>query len=329
MLTRLCERHETAVFALHDIPLALSQTDRVIVLDEGRIVLDAPARDLPPPTSCRGTGAEVATRPPPATVRLPRGEPPVPALRAREPRSRRPRRHRARPLGGAAPAAGRARAAGPPVRRGQEHRLDGRLRGPRRRARRERGLVLASRSRAPRTVRLVCAFLRSVHELFWALLLLQVTGLSATTGILAIALPYTGIFAKVFSEMIEEADLAAVRVLPTGTGALSAFLYARLPELGRAVQDLHALPARMRPALDPGARLHRPADDGLPPRIRLPAGPLRRGRRAARSSSTCSSARAACGRAPRPSRPARRAACWSCPRRSGAARSARISSKHL
>ena len=75
--------------------------------------------------------------------------------------------------------------------------------------------------------------------------------------------------------MIEEADLAAVRVLPSGTGALSAFIYARLPELAARVQDLHALPARMRPALDPGARLHRPADDGLPPRIRLPAGPLR------------------------------------------------------
>jgi phosphonate transport system ATP-binding protein len=46
VLARLCERHETAVFALHDIPLALSQMDRIVVLDEGRIALDAPARDL-------------------------------------------------------------------------------------------------------------------------------------------------------------------------------------------------------------------------------------------------------------------------------------------
>jgi len=46
VLNRLCERHETAVFALHDIPLALSQMDRIVVLDEGRIALDAPARDL-------------------------------------------------------------------------------------------------------------------------------------------------------------------------------------------------------------------------------------------------------------------------------------------
>src|SRR5215210_5287014 len=93
------------------------------------------------------------------------------------------------------------------------------------------GLALAVVFARSRFVRLVCAFLRSIHELFWALLLLQVTGLSPTTGILAIALPYTGVFAKVFSEMIEEADLAAVRVLPSGTGALSAFVYARLPDL--------------------------------------------------------------------------------------------------
>src|SRR5215212_4861142 len=93
------------------------------------------------------------------------------------------------------------------------------------------GLALAVVFGRSRSVRLICAFLRSLHELFWALLLLQVTSLSPTTGILAIALPYTGVFAKVFSEMIEEADLSAVRVLPSGTGALSAFAYARLPEL--------------------------------------------------------------------------------------------------
>jgi len=52
-------------------------------------------------------------------------------------------------------------------------------------------------------IRLFSAFLRSVHELFWALFLLQITGLSPATGILAIALPYTGIFAKVFAEIIE------------------------------------------------------------------------------------------------------------------------------
>ncbi len=46
VLARLCDRHETAILTMHDIPLALAQTDRIVVLDEGRIVLDAPARDL-------------------------------------------------------------------------------------------------------------------------------------------------------------------------------------------------------------------------------------------------------------------------------------------
>src|SRR5712692_9604413 len=82
-----------------------------------------------------------------------------------------------------------------------------------------------------RAVRLFCAFLRSVHELFWALLLIQVTGLSPLTGILAVAIPYSGIFAKVFAEMIEEADLSAERVLPVGTSTITRFAYARIPEL--------------------------------------------------------------------------------------------------
>jgi phosphonate transport system permease protein len=82
-----------------------------------------------------------------------------------------------------------------------------------------------------RAVRLLCAFLRSVHELFWALLLIQVAGLSPATGILAVAIPYSGIFAKVFAEMIEEADLAAERVLPVGTSTIARFAYARIPEL--------------------------------------------------------------------------------------------------
>ncbi len=93
------------------------------------------------------------------------------------------------------------------------------------------GFLLALVFARSRTVRILCAFLRSIHELFWALLLMQVMGLGPLTGVLAIALPYAGIFAKVFSEMIEEADLSALRVLPRGTGTISAFAYARLPDL--------------------------------------------------------------------------------------------------
>jgi phosphonate transport system permease protein len=93
------------------------------------------------------------------------------------------------------------------------------------------GFLLALIFERFRAIRLLSAFLRSVHELFWALLLIQISGLSPTTGILAIAIPYSGIFAKVFSEMIEEADLSAEKVLPAGTSVISRFAYSRIPEL--------------------------------------------------------------------------------------------------
>jgi phosphonate transport system ATP-binding protein len=48
ILTELAARHETLILALHDVALALAHTDRIVVLEAGRIVLDAPARDLDP-----------------------------------------------------------------------------------------------------------------------------------------------------------------------------------------------------------------------------------------------------------------------------------------
>lgn len=93
------------------------------------------------------------------------------------------------------------------------------------------GFLLAIAFPRLAAVRATALGLRSVHELFWALLLLQVFGLGPATGVLAIAIPYAGIFAKVFAEIIEEADLSAERVLPSGTSAVSAFAFARLPEV--------------------------------------------------------------------------------------------------
>ncbi|MBB3713443.1 phosphonate transport system permease protein [Limimaricola variabilis] len=78
-------------------------------------------------------------------------------------------------------------------------------------------------------VRWLCILIRSIHELFWALLLLGITGLGPLTGVLAIALPYAGIFAKVFAEYLAEADPAATRALPRRTPPLSRLLWSRLP----------------------------------------------------------------------------------------------------
>ena len=46
VLRRMAERHETLILALHDVPMALGFADRILVLDAGRLVLDAPARSL-------------------------------------------------------------------------------------------------------------------------------------------------------------------------------------------------------------------------------------------------------------------------------------------
>jgi phosphonate transport system ATP-binding protein len=46
VLRVLCERHETKIFAMHDIRLALEHSDRIILLESGRIILDERATCL-------------------------------------------------------------------------------------------------------------------------------------------------------------------------------------------------------------------------------------------------------------------------------------------
>ncbi|MFV9616145.1 MAG: PhnE/PtxC family ABC transporter permease, partial [Gammaproteobacteria bacterium] len=80
-----------------------------------------------------------------------------------------------------------------------------------------------------RLVHMSCAVLRSIHELFWALIFLQFFGLHPLTGVLAIAIPFSAICAKVYAEILEEADSSADNALPSGSGSISRFFYARLP----------------------------------------------------------------------------------------------------
>ena len=74
-----------------------------------------------------------------------------------------------------------------------------------------------------------CAFIRSIHELFWALIFLQLFGLHPLTGILAIAVPYTGVFAKVYAEILEENQHSAFRLLDNGRNYLTRFFYTYFP----------------------------------------------------------------------------------------------------
>ena len=79
-------------------------------------------------------------------------------------------------------------------------------------------------------VRTFCAFIRAIHELFWALIFLQFFGFHPLTGVLAIAIPYSGIFAKVYSEILDEVDPEPGRLLPPGTSVIAAFFYTRIPD---------------------------------------------------------------------------------------------------
>lgn len=96
------------------------------------------------------------------------------------------------------------------------------------------GLVLALFYRLA-WVRRMAAFIRAIHELFWALLWVQIVGLSPVAGILAIAIPYAGTFAKIYGELFEEVDPGPSDALPVNTSRLSRTLFTVLPQSFRAM----------------------------------------------------------------------------------------------
>lgn len=79
-------------------------------------------------------------------------------------------------------------------------------------------------------VRAVLAVPRAIHEIVWGLFFVAIVGLDPLVGVLAIAIPYGAICAKVFSEILDEADtrpLAAL--LNRGVRPLKAFFYTQVP----------------------------------------------------------------------------------------------------
>src|SRR5688500_16758980 len=74
-------------------------------------------------------------------------------------------------------------------------------------------------------VRLFCAFIRAIHEIFWAFIFLHIVGLNPICGVLAIGLPYAGIFAKVYAEIVQESDRRPLEGVPRASGRISRFIY--------------------------------------------------------------------------------------------------------
>lgn len=80
--------------------------------------------------------------------------------------------------------------------------------------------------------RVTMAVPRGVHEAVWALLLLSVLGRDPLVGVVAIAIPFGAITAKVYAELLDEADQAAYELLRgAGAGRLTALCYGLLPTL--------------------------------------------------------------------------------------------------
>lgn len=86
-----------------------------------------------------------------------------------------------------------------------------------------------------RIVRLTLSFVRSVHEIFWVMLLMNPFGLTHFTAILGIAIPFTAIIGKVYAEIIEESDKKGLNALPHGTSMLSGFLFTTLPGVWKEI----------------------------------------------------------------------------------------------
>jgi phosphonate transport system permease protein len=98
------------------------------------------------------------------------------------------------------------------------------------------------RSRAAPVVwgatRAAIGFMRSIHELLWAVLLLAAFGLTPFAGVIAIAIPYGGTLAKIFSEMIDEAPRSSALALrAAGASPSQVFFFGLLP---RALPDMGA-----------------------------------------------------------------------------------------
>jgi len=87
-------------------------------------------------------------------------------------------------------------------------------------------------------VRLILTLMRSIHELVWAVLLLAALGTGPLVAVVAIAIPYAGTLAKIFSEMIDEAPRDAAGALEqAGATTVQCFAFGLLP---RALPDMLA-----------------------------------------------------------------------------------------
>lgn len=80
-------------------------------------------------------------------------------------------------------------------------------------------------------VRASLAIPRAIHELIWGLFFINIFGLDPLVAVLAIAIPFGAITAKVFSEILDETPRQPlVALLNSGVPTLNAFAYSLIPQ---------------------------------------------------------------------------------------------------
>ena len=98
------------------------------------------------------------------------------------------------------------------------------MRGPRGWMRRTLGPAVCA------SARLLIIAMRSVHELLWAVLFLAAIGLNDLAAIFALAIPYGGVLAKIFSELVDESPREAASALRgAGASGLQTYVFALIP----------------------------------------------------------------------------------------------------
>lgn len=80
-------------------------------------------------------------------------------------------------------------------------------------------------------LRAVLAIPRAIHELIWGLFFINIFGLDPLVAVLAIAIPFGAITAKVFSEILDETPRQPlIALINSGVSPLSAFAYSLIPQ---------------------------------------------------------------------------------------------------
>jgi phosphonate transport system permease protein len=80
-------------------------------------------------------------------------------------------------------------------------------------------------------IRIIFAVARAIHEVVWGLFFLNIIGLDPLSAILAIAIPYSAIIAKIYSEILDETPHQALEALKnSGVSTPKAVLYGLLPQ---------------------------------------------------------------------------------------------------